>query len=124
MDDTLKAHLFYSSISLLLGGLVAIFCYLSVVSINEGMEYLSVGNLYEFGLRVLLCVGWAFTAAVIAYILVVIIKMYLDVREYKIPDVCPKCKESIHSSDVEWIEEDMVKCPHCEIVLKVPKSWQ
>jgi hypothetical protein len=124
MDDTLKAHLFYSCFSLFLGGLVVLFSYFSLIALSMGLEELSMGNVSYFGMGLLLGGGWGFTAAVIAYFLIVVIKAYLDTRTLKVPDVCPECNEGLHSSDVKWIEEDSAECPHCGVALKVSKGWQ
>lgn len=124
MDDTLKFHLFYNTLFVVITVVALFFGYLCVTAIQMGFEELQMGNLYYSGIAIFLGIGWGFVAFILAYqLLYQLVKAYLDERTLKVPEICPECKEGLDASDVKWVEEKKAECPYCGVALRVTLGW-
>jgi len=118
----LKAYLFYGTLFAILSGLILFLAYLSAGSLFIGFEELGLESPYFFA-SAFLGIGYGITALSIAYIQLILVRAFLDARVFKVPEICPECKENLYSSTVKWFEENRVGCPHCGVSLKVTKGW-
>ena len=123
VSDNLKGHLWFFLAFIGFAGSVLAFGYVTVVGLESLPEVLFQGDLISVGGALAIGVGGGVMTAIMEYLLLFITKSYLDTRTLPVPDICPECKEDLHRSLIENLEEGVAECPHCGVELKVTKEW-